>query len=191
MDSSSATSIGVDEEISLQAWRIEDSQVLFALVQKNREDLEPWLEWSATIRSARDCEELIKEDRRSLLWRGCVSFAIWHQGRIVGGIRILWVRTTGELTYWVDERVRKQGIATRACRKVLEMNFQEGISTPQGLIRLHRIEVYCCVENPRSVNFARSLGFVLEAVQHEAIRVNGHFAHYQVWRLLSHEWREH
>ncbi len=68
---------------------------------------------------------------------------------------------SGQVGYWVAPDARRQAIAVRSTRRLLQWAFKE--------LALAYVELICAAENPGSNAVARALGFTLEGVAAEAM----------------------
>ena len=76
---------------------------------------------------------------------------------------------------------RGHGIGRAALAGMLARGFDE-----HGL---HRIWLHTFPENVRAEALYRSIGFVHEGVERDAICADGHYVSQNRWSLLEHEWR--
>jgi ribosomal-protein-serine acetyltransferase len=114
-----------------------------------------------------------------------VSAGIFDHGALCGVVGLFRIddrRETGEMGYWVGAGNEGRGIATRACRAMLQYAFDE-----RGL---HRVELGIAASNARSAALAERLGFTLEGRLREADRlVDGTRDDLLVYGLLAEDWR--
>jgi ribosomal-protein-serine acetyltransferase len=87
----------------------------------------------------------------------------------------------GELGYWNVRGFERQGLITKACRRLIEYGFIER--------DLHRIEIQAAADNRRSRAVAERLGFTFEASMRDGHRhPDGTYVDQVVYGLLEHEW---
>jgi ribosomal-protein-serine acetyltransferase len=142
-----------------------DAEILYALVDANRDRLRPWMPWEETTRSPADTRAFIE---RSIAAEDDMDAnGIWVGGELVGsiGMRIDTVNGGGEIGYWVTGPFEGRGLVTRACRLFVEDGF--------GRLGLHRITIRAGVENVRSRAIPERLGFTYEGTMRESGRTGG------------------
>jgi len=175
---------GVDDEIALRLLEPRHAEELFALTDANRGHLRPWMPWIDAIRSAADTRAFIEGAQRQFAANDGFQAGIRYRGRLVGAIglhRVDWPNAATSIGYWLDRDHEGRGIATRACRSVLSIAFDE--------LGLRRVEIRCAVENRRSRGIPERLGFRAEGTLRQAERVADRFVDHVVYALLAPEWR--
>jgi ribosomal-protein-serine acetyltransferase len=113
-----------------------------------------------------------------------VFCGIWREGQLVGlaGLQnINKHNQTASLDYGVDARFRSQGIATRACRALINYGFQEA--------GLNRIQIEVDVFNLPSCAVAERLGFVKEGIIRDRYKGVDGFHHCALYSALAREWQ--
>ena len=86
-------------------------------------------------------------------------------------------RCTTALGYWLGEEFQGRGLVTAACRRLVAHSFD--------VLRLHRVEIRCAVENHRSRAIPERLGFRLEGRFREAEWLYDHWVDHAVYALLT------
>ncbi len=174
--------IRVDGEITLRQVAASDADHLYGLIEADRTYLEAWLPWVENIRTRDDERRWIERlagvedgDREQ-------PYAIVYDGAAVGGIGIKLepMNHAGEIGYWLAEAMQGRGIATRACRALVEHAFRS-----RGL---HRVVIRAALDNRRSRAIPERLGFVLEGTERESLYANGAHSDGAVYSMLAAEW---
>ena len=109
---------------------------------------------------------------------------IMYKGLLVGSIGILTLGSTdraSEIGYWLAENVQGRGIATRACRTLLDYAF--------GSRGMNRLQIRAAVDNTRSRAIPERLRFTFEGVQRQAKLLNDDFQDLAVYSMLAAEWQ--
>ncbi|HEX6994679.1 MAG TPA: GNAT family protein [Gammaproteobacteria bacterium] len=174
----------LDAEITLDLLAPRHAQELYDVVDRNREQLRPWMPWVDTTRSVDDIKAFIATTLSQVATDNGFHTAIRAHGRIVGIIgvhRIDWANKSTSLGYWLAQDAQGKGIMTRACTAYIDYLF--------GELQLHRIEIHCATENLRSRAIPERLGFASEGIARDAEWVNDRFVSHVVYSLLSSEWR--
>jgi ribosomal-protein-serine acetyltransferase len=172
--------------VEIRLLRESDAEVIFAVVDRNRDHLREWLPWVDATHSPDDVRDFI----RGALTRHesgiDLNASIWIDGDIAGGIgyhAIDWPNRSTSLGYWIDAAHQGKGVITRCCRSLLDYLFDE-----RGL---HRVEIRCGTGNARSCAVPQRLGFHGEGILRQAQWVNDRWVDMAVWGILEEEWRHH
>lgn len=164
-----------------------DADALVEAVWASLPELSRWLPWPHPRYGRSDALRFIRD-----------STAAWQEGRAndfsihthddgkthLGNISV-WPTSrreqTGEVGYWVRSDATRQGIATEAAARVLEVAFEE--------MGLHRVVLRVAVGNRASERVAEKLGFVHEGVLRKEVLVAGSWLDHTLWALLDEEYR--
>ena len=172
-----------DDEVEVRVLTLADAPALFALTDGNRAHLRRWLPWVDDTRSAKDTATFIRRGREQLRRDDGFQAGIWYRGELVGAIGYHtwnWVARRTEIGYWIAEPFQGKGIATRACRALVDYAFR-------GL-GLGRVEIKAAAGNARSRAVAERLGFIQEGVLREAEYSSDGLVDQAVYGVLRGEW---
>ena len=168
-------------EYALRRFRDGDADELYALIERNRDELAKWLSWAQqpTTGATHEYVERVlsgeAEGRR-------VQRAIVYREAIVGdiGLFVALENATAAIGYWLDREHRRRGVMTAAVRELARYGFAQ--------LALHRIEIRTDVLNADSRAIAERLGFQLDGVLRESYRVAAdHYSDDAVYSLLASE----
>jgi ribosomal-protein-serine acetyltransferase len=163
-----------------------DAPAIYAVIERNREYLDPWLPWVQHTHSPADVVEFIRHVGPRCQAGDEVHAGIWLDGAISGVIGhhpVDWNNHTTAIGYWLDQCCQGRGIITRCCHALLDYLFDE--------VHLHRVEIRCATGNHRSCAVPERLGFQREGVlRHAELGARG-WLDLVVWAILEHEWRKH
>lgn len=176
--------IRLDEETELMLLEPKYAEMLFVLVERNREYLREWLPWVDKIRSVEDERKFLEGELTKFEKGEGFVLGIWHQKELVGTIGLHYIKQEDrctEIGYWLSAEFGGRGIMTRACRELMAYIFDA--------LKLHRVEIRCSPENERSRAIPRRLGFIHEGTLKEISLLNGHYTDLEVYRMLEQEWR--
>jgi ribosomal-protein-serine acetyltransferase len=171
------------DDIELRLYESRHAEEIFALVERNREHLGPWLWWVDQETSVDSVRAFIRTALRQFARGAGAHLGIWVEGAIAGGIGcrpIDWRNRATSIGYWIDSGQEGKGIVTRSCEAYLNYLFRE--------LRLHRIEIRCATGNTRSCAVARRLGFTLEGTLRQSELVRGQWADMMVFSMLEQDW---
>ena len=85
-----------------------------------------------------------------------------------------------ELGYWLGAGYEGRGLATKACRALIQHAFRE--------LGLHRVEIRCMSGNLKSRRIPERLGFAKEGILRQVHCRGDHFDDHVVYGLLANEW---
>lgn len=159
-----------------------DAESLYALIERNRSHLSPWLPW-AEHQTLEGTRAYIRMSRKQLADNEGFQAAITGGGRIIGSIgfhRVDWLHRSTGIGYWLAADAQGHGTMTLAVSALLDFAF--------GAWRLHRVEIRAAVGNSRSRAIPQRLGFQLEGTLRQAEFVAGRYLDHAVYSMLSEEW---
>ncbi len=173
----------IDDSLELRPLEPAHADDLYAVVEANRAYLRRWMGWVDKTKSVDDIRDFIRRSLEQHARDDGFVAGVWHEGRIVGTIGMLYLRTEPrrtEIGYWLAEPLQGKGIITRGCRRLLDHLFGEP--------RLNRVEIRCATENHRSRAIAQRLGFKEEGVLRQMQVIDGQFVDPAVYGMLAGEW---
>jgi ribosomal-protein-serine acetyltransferase len=161
-----------------------DAAELYALIDRNRDHLRPWLPWVDGTRGPASALELIRTTRKQAAANDGIQTAIVDAGAIVGiaGFhRVDWANRVTSIGYWLSADHQGRGTMTEAVRTLVDVAF--------GAWALHRVEIQAAVENHRSRAIPERLGFRQEGVRRQAERHGDRYVDLVLYAMLAADWR--
>ena len=116
------------EHTELRLLEERHAQELTDLTDRNREYLRAWLPWVDANRTVEDRKNFIRGALKQFAENNGFVAGIWHEGRLAGVIGydgIDWENRTTEVGYWLGEEFQGKGLATAACRALVDHAFGE------------------------------------------------------------------
>ena len=176
----------IGEDAFVRTFTPDDADVVFALVDAERERLARWFSWVPGTGTV--------DDQRTWIERAVASEhdreanGIWlagdeGPGRLAGtiGLSVNPLENGGEIGYWLAERHEGRGLVTRATAAVLDLAFDR--------LGLHRVQIRVAVPNDRSRAVAERLGLTREGVLREqGLTGVGTYEDMVVYGVLDREW---
>ena len=164
----------------LRRYTPDEAQVLFDLVDANRERLREWMPWvdpTTDVDTQRAWLDRVLDDAAQM-----EGYGVFVDGTLAGGagMRIEPFNVTAEIGYWIGEAFEGRGLVTRACRAFIGYAFGEG--------GLHRVVIKAAPANTRSRAIPERLGFTQEGVMREEGKAAGGYHDLVVYGLLETEW---
>ncbi|RYM05561.1 N-acetyltransferase [Sporolactobacillus sp. THM7-7] len=173
----------VDNDIQLKLFEQDDVDVLFALVDRNREYLRRFLPWVDEVASADHYYASIAGWIDQLKQGRGFQAGILYRGELSGMIGFHphdWRNRKTSIGYWLSEDKQGRGIMTRSCRAVIDDAFRT--------TTLNRIEISAATQNEKSRAIPERLGFTHEGRIREAEWIYDHFVDHEIYSLLRSDW---
>lgn len=170
----------VNDEITLRLPTIGDAEILFALVDKNREHLREFLGWVDSSNEVVDTRTFIEEGLPQWLSLHSLHLSIWKNDLLIGAVgfhNIDYLNHSTSMGYWLDKEHGGKGIMRKCVKVLIDYGFNS--------LKLHRIEIRCVTNNIRSQNVAESLGFQKEGVLKDAIHHYGEYFDAVLYSLIA------
>lgn len=156
---------------------------LFALVNRCRDQLRPWLSGIDSTRELSDSQKFIKEKLEIFAKTGAPTLGVFLQNQMVGVVSFNTVNSHGrvaDIGYWLAPEFQGRGIMTHAAACLVNYGFSE--------LKLHRIQIRAATENRPSRAVAERLGFTLEGIIRETEWLYDRFVDHALYSVLSYEW---
>lgn len=169
--------------ITLRTFCVSDADIVYDVVDRNRDHLQTFMHWMTPDYSRGSAKEFIgravvrKEAEQGL------GYGIFHDDRLTGSIGFVlfdWNARKTEIGYWIDKSEEGKGIVSAACKVLIDYAF--------GELGMNRIEIRCSAENRRSAAIPERFGFKKEGVLRQSEFRNGHLHDFVVYGLLADEW---
>ncbi len=174
----------IDDEVELRLLENRHAEMLFALVDANRERLRSWLPWVDGTHTVDDTRAFIKSALKKYAENDGFATGIWYQGRLAGVIDYhSWDfgnRGT-EIGYWLAEEFTGKGIMTQTVKTFVDYAIHT--------IGLNRVVIRCATGNAKRCAIPLRLGFTNEGVQRQSEWLYDHFVDLNVFSMLAEEWK--
>jgi ribosomal-protein-serine acetyltransferase len=175
----------VDKDIKLHKIRLKSAREIYACIDNSRDYLREWLPFVDATRSWKDTEKYIRSVNEA---RGALKdlvFEVRYRDKVVGlvGLKdIDLMNNKAEIGYWLIRESVGKGIMTRSCATLLDYCFDH--------LKLNKIWIRCAVENVRSCNIPKQMGFSFEGIERQGELLNGRYHDLKVYSLLRKEWKK-
>ena len=162
--------IDIDQDIHIELIHLSHAKDIFSLVEENRELFRTWLDWVDSSTTIEDTKAFINHEMQQYANHKNINCMIFYKNEMVGNVSILGMRRVygikrGVLGYWLDAKAQRKGIMQKAVKKMIEIGFEH--------YALDKITLRCAVENNRSCNVAKKLGFTHEGRLKNEIALHG------------------
>ncbi len=170
-------------EISLRPLSRFDYAVLNALLQEDREWLEPWEATTPGIRRALDVRWLIRSLIAQSKDGSGEAFVIEYRGEVVGQLNVANILhgsvSSGTIGYWISKDFAGRGITPTAVALAIDYLFTE--------VGLHRVEIDIRPENVASLRVVEKLGLRHEGTKIRYIHIDGAWRDHHVFAITQEE----
>ncbi len=174
----------VDDDIALKRLDQEDAEVIFNLVDKNREYLREWLPWVDSNATIEETRTFIKSTDDQHNQNFGFHSSIWFRGEIAGIIgfhKIDWMNRNVEIGFWLGEKFQGNGIITKCCKVLLDIAFYD--------YDLKRVQIRAATGNKKSNAIIERLGFIKEGVARQAELLYNHYVDLNVYSMIAEDWK--
>jgi ribosomal-protein-serine acetyltransferase len=160
------------------------AEELFLLIDQNRAYLSRFLPWVEKTLNTADTEKFIRWSIEAEESKTGISWIIKHHEKISGVIGLHLLDISNRKTcigYWISEDAQGKGIATEACKTVINYCFNH--------LNLNCIEIRCATENLKSRSIPERFKFKQTGIARQAEWVNNRHVDHAVYSLLKSDWK--
>ncbi len=175
----------IDEKSELRLLEEQHAPELWKLTDQNRTYLRQWLPWLDHINSLNDTLAFIKKSQEQFANNNGFQAGIGLENSIVGVVgyhEMDWENRTTSIGYWIAAACQGRGLATNACRILVNHAFTE--------LKLNRVEIACATDNIKSQAIPRRLGFHQEGVIRQAEWLYDRYVDHVLYGILAGEWKQ-
>jgi ribosomal-protein-serine acetyltransferase len=172
----------VDDEVALELAEERHAAEIFAVVDRNRDHLRPWMPWVDATKGVEDSLAYLKFVRAEYASGHQFHCNLRYQGAVVGGmgLRMQRAHDTSELGYWIGREHEGRGIVTRAAKALTLAAMND--------LGYRRVAVRAGVENARSRAVPERLGFAFEGVLVSAEKVGDRYLDHASYAAVAGTW---
>lgn len=173
----------VDEKISLRLLDPGDKDVLFELVDDNRDYLKEWLPWLDHNTTSNDSLEFIKSTIQQFDDNLGPQFVIISDGEVSGlaGFHPFdLANKCAEIGYWLSENKQGQGIITKCCKVLISEAFET--------YSMQRLQIPAAENNLKSRSVPERLGLKFEGILRNRQNLYGKFINHAMYSMTKDEY---
>ncbi|MET3684155.1 ribosomal-protein-serine acetyltransferase [Alkalibacillus flavidus] len=164
---------------------LDDSDLgeLFALTDRNRNDLRRWLAWVDHTVKPEDTAKFIQASKQLYAESKGMNIAVVFRGQLAGVVgfnQLDWTNSKAHIGYWLGKSFQSYGIMTDATRALMTYAFRD--------LNMNKVEIRAAGGNTKSRAIPERLGFVEEGSIRAAERLHGDYVDHIVYGLLQDEW---
>lgn len=174
----------IGDDLDLVLFDLRHALPLFALVDRNRDHLHPWMAWVEGTRTVEDIQGFIKRSLQQFANNNGFQLGIWADGELAGAIGYHywdWTHRNTEIGYWLGTEWQGRGLMTRACRALVDFAFDE--------LDLNRVEIQASTDNTHSRALPERLGFTLEGIFRQEAWLHGRPTDQALYAMLRQDWQ--
>ncbi len=139
------------------------AKTMYAVIDKNRDVFAPWLGWAKTTLKPEDTFDFLHLCSKSWEEEKSFGYAIFHSETFIGFISVLNVAIShkrAEIGYWLDTKHTGNGYIQEAVGLIEKELFDNDFN---------KLIIHTDVNNIKSANVAKKLGYVHEGVLRQQI----------------------
>lgn len=171
------------KEVEIVRLNDEHSKELFALIDRNRQHLNPWFPWVKFMSSVENVVNFINASKQRMAEGVEISNVILYHGKMAGRIGIYYIdgfNKIGGIGYWLGKEFEGKGIVSACIPETLSYGFSQ--------LGLNRIEIKCATDNLRSKAIPERFKFKYEGILREAEAHENGFKDLHVYSMLKREY---
>jgi ribosomal-protein-serine acetyltransferase len=174
--------------LMLRPFRRRDVGTFHRAVDSSITELQPWLPWIDGYNRG-FAQRFIRESVGSWADRRAFDFTVRTQDdldRHIGNVSVWQTsqqNSTGEVGYWIRSDETGKGYGTEAAAAVVKIGFEE--------LGFHKVVLRIAVGNIGSERIATKIGFTLEGILRDEVKVGDEWLDHTAWSMLSPEWTIH
>ncbi len=174
--------------LMLRPFRRRDVGTFHRAVDSSITELQPWLPWIEGYNRG-FAQRFIRESVGSWADRRAFDFTVRTQDdvdRHIGNVSVWQTsqqNSTGEVGYWIRSDETGKGYGTEAAAAVVKIGFEE--------LGFHKVVLRIAVGNIGSERIATKIGFTLEGILRDEVKVGDEWLDHTAWSMLSPEWTIH
>jgi ribosomal-protein-serine acetyltransferase len=174
--------------LMLRPFRRRDVGTFHRAVDSSITELQPWLPWIDGYNRG-FAQRFIRESVGSWADRRAFDFTVRTQDdldRHIGNVSVWQTsqqNSTGEVGYWIRSDETSKGYGTEAAAAVVKIGFEE--------LGFHKVVLRIAVGNIGSERIATKIGFTLEGILRDEVKVGDEWLDHTAWSMLSPEWTIH
>lgn len=172
------------KDIILKPVELTDSDRIFTLIDKNREQFAQWFWWVETTQNVYNSLDFLREVKEKYEKKTDFVCGIWYKNEFVGLVSLTGIdfhTNSAMLGYWLDYDQEGKGVMTNSCKMLINYAFDT--------LKLHRIWIIHAEKNLKSKAVIERLGFTHEGHFRESTLVNGEYLNDEYYGLLEQEWK--
>ena len=175
----------IENEIELALPSLNYVQDLHEVIINEKARLSKWLPWAIAYDKLEDSRMYSELTMKNFESKKSFGFTILVSGKAVGVMGTHNVDYTNQRTtigYWISQDYEGKGIVSKGVNALLQFCFED--------LNLNKVEIWCALDNMRSNNIPKNLGFKHEGVLREVEKGISGFIDVNVYGLLKSEWKK-
>lgn len=161
------------------------AEALFALTDANRKHLRRFLPWVDSNTTLEDTRAFIQGALEGFARGEQLPLTVWFCKELAGTLTLFDIKPyhlTAEIGYWLGAAFEGKGLMTRGVEALIDYAFSE--------MGLGRLEIRASTKNLKSRAIPERLGFTLEGILRQEVRLHGKPQDMALYALLQQDWRK-
>ena len=174
----------VNDDITLELQTPAHAEIVFQLVDANRDFIGRYQSWAYRIEAPADAQALLQRDLMGMAQGRRWAWLVYYQGQPAGRIGLFVTMPElqeCEISYWLAEAFTGKGIVTRSLRTVLDFAFTN--------LNLRHVLIGFDPDNVKSKAIPERLGFQPEFSYRKHDLVKNEWRDLQFYGLLREDWQ--
>ncbi|MDY0406800.1 GNAT family protein [Virgibacillus sp. 179-BFC.A HS] len=173
----------VSPDIYLSILEYRHADELYKLVDGSRDSIGQWLSFPSKTHKVEDSKIFIEKSLKRFAEGNGYWAGIWYREKLAGSVGYLyidWKDKKTEIGYWLGKNFEGIGLATQACKLLIDHAFSE--------LKLNKVEINVASNNEKSKAIPKRLGFKNEGCIRSYEFLNGEYLDRVVFGQLKDEW---
>lgn len=174
----------IEEDLKLKILMPYDDEILFKLVDKNRDYLREWLPWLDEVTSSADIRAFVNNSYKRMSDNEGFDLGIVYKNSLIGVIGFHnydKLNKNISLGFWIDEKYSRKGLITKTCKYLINYAFDR--------FNMNSVEIHTAKNNVKSKSVAEKLGFFLEGEVDNAEWLYDHYVKHQIFSIKKDDWK--
>lgn len=175
-------SLAIDEQLSLVQPTVKMAQIMFDLIDCDRDHLGSFLDFIDHIQEVKDEEDFLKLKLKGEAEGTDRLLLIAYEAEIIGVVDLHLIdqlNHKAEIGYWISSKFSRQGMMAKVVNKVTQIAFKE--------MGLNKLSIVADIENYGSNRVAQNCNFTLVGTEREDRLVNGRYRDMNYYSILKSE----
>ncbi len=173
----------LDDDAELHVIQRHHAEILFKVVDADREFLGRWLGWVHNLNKLEDARTFVERDCNAMGAGTRISLLITDKGELAGGINLVITsqeHKKAEIGYWLAQAFNGKGLMTRSAQFLTDFGLH--------YLGLNRIIIRCAIGNMKSQAIPERIGYTREAMSRAGYLVDDEFQDVYIYSMLADEW---
>lgn len=168
----------------IKSLKTKDAILLFKAIDGSRSSLRKWIYWIDQIKSEIDVLKMIEKAQIQAELQKAMTAGIFWENQLIGLIELQdWDHSLkkSRIGYWLIEEFEGKGVMFQSLKVFLAYLFNN--------LKLNKVELIHLIDNDRSAQLAKRLGFQIEGILRDHMIINSVYHPLVLQGLLRKEFK--